>query len=309
MGNVAKITVAVFMSTYNGEEYLTEQIESLKKQEDVELKLLVRDDGSKDKTREILKKYQDQGVLKFYTGPNMGYAKSFMDLVNQPVKADYYAFCDQDDVWLPEKLSAAIHKIKKIEPKEAGPILYTSALQRVDRNLDLLPKQEFKNLKLTLGAEFTRHRLAGCAFVFNNELRNLLIKAGDCDGVYISHDKLTTMLCIACKGTVIFDSNSYIFFRRHGDNASPDGIGTKEKILKDIHHFTSHRSHAPKLAGFILHKYKNYLSPESAAFLKLVNSYKSSFGRTLSLSLNKNIDCGFWFYNWFIRGMILIRIF
>nr|WP_303104047.1 glycosyltransferase [Megamonas funiformis] len=151
------------MSTYNGENYLEEQIESLRKQKDVDIKILVRDDGSKDNTVKILEKYKKEGILDFYKGNNVGYAKSFLHLLTNNIEADYYAFCDQDDVWLPDKLIKAIEKINENEK----PSLYASALKRVDENLKFLGIQSFKNLKLTLGAEFTRHRLAGCTFVFN----------------------------------------------------------------------------------------------------------------------------------------------
>ena len=117
--------IYILLSTYNGEHYLNEQIESLVRQVDVNYKILVRDDGSKDSTHVILNKWQQLGFLTWYRGENIGFAESFMDLVQKAPKADYYAFCDQDDIWLPNKLKAAVEKLELLK---SGPQLYCSNL-------------------------------------------------------------------------------------------------------------------------------------------------------------------------------------
>ena len=107
------------MSTYNGKDYLREQIDSILSQDceekaDVKLKLLIRDDGSKDGTQEILRKYAAKypDQVNWYQGENIGVIKSFFDLIEKSdEKADYYAFSDQDDYWHKEKLRAGIEKI------------------------------------------------------------------------------------------------------------------------------------------------------------------------------------------------------
>ena len=73
--------VLVMLSTYNGEKYLREQIESVLKQENVKISILVRDDGSTDNTCNILEEYQKKGLLRWYTGKNLKPAKSFIDLI------------------------------------------------------------------------------------------------------------------------------------------------------------------------------------------------------------------------------------
>ena len=98
--------VAVLMSTYNGEKYLNEQIDSILSQSgNFELSLLVRDDGSTDETINILNKYQNLGKLKWYSGKNLGPGKSFIDLLYKTHGYDYYAFSDQDDVWMTGKIA------------------------------------------------------------------------------------------------------------------------------------------------------------------------------------------------------------
>ena len=106
--------ILVLMSTYNGEKYLKEQIDSILAQKNVEVTIQVRDDGSTDGTIRILEEYQKCGKLNWYSSTNMGPAKSFLDLVyNAPLKYDYYAFCDQDDYWKEDKLYKAIETVSE----------------------------------------------------------------------------------------------------------------------------------------------------------------------------------------------------
>ena len=69
--------MVVLLSTYNGERFLEEQLESIVAQKGVKPTIIVRDDGSTDRTREILDKWQERGRLRWYNGPNMGPARSF----------------------------------------------------------------------------------------------------------------------------------------------------------------------------------------------------------------------------------------
>ena len=93
-----KSKVTILMSTYNGERFLKEQIDSILQQEDIETTLLVRDDGSTDKTISMLEQYQEAHVLRFYQGHNLGPAKSFMNLLMEAPAADYFAFSDHQ-IW------------------------------------------------------------------------------------------------------------------------------------------------------------------------------------------------------------------
>ena len=103
-----KNTVTVFMSTYNGEKYLEQQIESILHQEHVKVKLFIRDDGSKDNTIKILRKYSKLSNIHVIYGDNIGYAKSFLKIIENNEYTSYYSFSDQDDIWLPNKLHEAI---------------------------------------------------------------------------------------------------------------------------------------------------------------------------------------------------------
>lgn len=107
-------SVLVLMATYNGEKYLEQQLESLFNQKEIDVEVLVRDDGSSDKTKSILDKWQKKAKLKWYTGEHLNVKYGFYDLMEQASRTShqYFAFCDQDDVWDDDKLYIAVKEIK-----------------------------------------------------------------------------------------------------------------------------------------------------------------------------------------------------
>ena len=298
--------VTVYLSTYNGEAFLDEQIDSILRQEGVSVRLIVRDDGSSDRTIELLEKYRTMKGVTFYRGNNLGYAKSFLTTLKNDAgqESGYYAFSDQDDIWLPQKLKCGINKLKNF-PQDI-PLLYVSALQRVDGALNNLDKQDFPHLILSLGAEFTRHRLAGCTFVFNLQMKKLLEEAAVLSNL-CSHDALATILCLSCGGRVIYDHDSYILFRRHGNNTSVDGKGTIFKIYHDVKNFLIKKHQHRDLARKLYHIMYSHLTPSSISFLQEASNYDKSIDKTIKFALNKKIGCGYWYYDFFVRIMIVMR--
>ena len=158
----------VLLSTYNGEKYLPELLDSVMAQKDVRIDVLARDDGSKDKTVEILKKYDR---VQVYTGENLKPAKSFLDLIlTADASYDYYALCDQDDVWKPEKVISAIEHIKDSNK----PTLYSSAVEVVDRDLNFIRKSFTDNSFKDPLYDILTYGTPGCTFVFNKALMQKL---------------------------------------------------------------------------------------------------------------------------------------
>ena len=139
--------VCVLMSTYNGEKYLKEQIESILNQENIEVDILIRDDGSTDNTLNILENYtQKYKNIRYYTGENLRSAKSFMNLLFTVKEYDYYAFSDQDDVWKKNKLYTAVSKLKE------GYDLYGGKKSIVDSELNILNIEDEVPVSLELGS-------------------------------------------------------------------------------------------------------------------------------------------------------------
>ncbi len=103
--------ILVLMSTYNGEKYVDLQVKSVLNQKQVSVKLYIRDDGSKDKTVDIIKSFKDDRITIF-EGRNKGARDSFFESIESaPLDFDYYAFCDQDDYWEDDKLFCAVYKL------------------------------------------------------------------------------------------------------------------------------------------------------------------------------------------------------
>ena len=136
--------VCVLMSTYNGENYIVEQINSILKQINVTVELIIRDDGSSDNTSSIIRKFEnDYSNILFIQGENVGVGRSFMELLKYAPESDYYSFADQDDVWLEDKLCRAVNMIKELENEGVDncrhqilPVLYSSNQILVDENLN-----------------------------------------------------------------------------------------------------------------------------------------------------------------------------
>ena len=213
--------VAILMSTYNGERYLSEQIDSILSQEGVEVTLYIRDDGSSDGTIGIVKEYaQNYQNIILTIGKNIGVGNSFMQLVYDcSDDFDYYAFSDQDDIWLKDKLKVAIDSIKQ----KNMPALYASNQMLVDENgkqISLRYPKDY-DMQNPLEAQFQINRISGCTFVFNKELKTVLSEPvrRPTKGLLRKriHDVWVSNVASLYDG-IIYDSNAYIQYRQHENN-------------------------------------------------------------------------------------------
>jgi len=279
--------VLVLMSTYNGQKYIETQIESILAQESVDVFLLVRDDGSTDKTRDILETYKKQGKLEWYTGENLGPAKSFMDLimhVKSLEKFSYYAFCDQDDYWLPNKLSCAIECLKKLDANK--PLLYYSSTILADANLDKLTNQTTVQVNsLTFKRALICSNATGCTMCFNEKL---LVEAQRYQPeVLMMHDGWLHKLCLALDGQVYYDENSYIYYRQHGNNAVGGRISFRKKVKRRLKALTTDRQIRKKTIEQLLIGYGDSLSDENRKLCELYSEYDKRITYRLKLLFSK----------------------
>jgi len=220
--------VRVLISTYNGEKYISNLLDSVLAQKDVEVSILVRDDGSTDRTVSILQKYRKESKIDYYVGLNKGYALSFWELISKSNSYDYFAFCDQDDIWLPQKLSSAL-KILQMQNINI-PLLYTSNVIPVGNDLIPLKHKSF-NCKgvISIYESFQKSILPGCTFVMNNLAIKLLQRY---NGFMESHD-WATYIIVNCFGKVVYDKNSYIYYRIHEENT----IGLNNRLQVFMNQF------------------------------------------------------------------------
>lgn len=285
--------VAVLMSTYNGERYLKEQMDSVYNQKDIELYVVVRDDGSKDKTAEILRSYSLKYTnLTLLLEGNCGAEMSFFKLCRYAVEkihADYYAFCDQDDVWEPNKLAKAIQKLEEYDRE--SPNLYFSNLKMVDEHLnyirDMFQEGEvIISKKMALLQVFTY----GCTCVFNKKaLVDMCCETNN----KAFHDVWAFMVC-AFLGNVYYDSNSYILYRQHSSNLSGvKATGLRKLFLrvkklqrKDLEH------RGEIIAQQFISNYGERLNAEDYKRIKTISTYRHSFKDKLRLLFSNDYKTG-----------------
>lgn len=220
-------SVLILLATYNGEKYLEMQLNSIFSQKNVDVEVLVRDDGSTDNTISILKKWESTHNLKWYTGERLNAQFSFYDLMTKAVNRnfDYYALSDQDDYWLENKLSCAIDKLEELEENKS--LLYYSGQIIVDENLKYLHIHNL-NKKRNMVSKFIFSDIAGCTAVFNKRLLNTIVKFKP--NYMLMHDSWILKVCLATGGLVYDDENAYIKYRQHGNNA----VGLKNDFMSKI---------------------------------------------------------------------------
>lgn len=147
------MNVAILLSTYNGEKYLEEQLDSLLLQSYQDFVVYIRDDGSSDRTVNIINQYvmKDNRFINVGNSENLGCAASFINLLRN-ASADIYMFCDQDDYWLPNKLQRAVDYFSAIDPLQ--PTLYHCDLSVVDEKLNIIQNSFLPFFKLLTRAKF-----------------------------------------------------------------------------------------------------------------------------------------------------------
>ncbi len=218
-------TVTVVMATFNGEQFLKEQIDSLVRQKGVKVYILVRDDGSTDNTIDILNEYQTKGILKWYTGEHLGVQKGYLDLLKHAPETEYYAFSDQDDVWDDDKLLIAINELGKL-PKDKPSIYYCSQ-RLVDENLNLLSTHIISNNR-SGHANYLISNVAGCTAVFNRTLLEAINSANP--DFILMHDSWVFKVCLALGGNYVADSSAHISYRQHVNNVAGLNNTIKGKV-------------------------------------------------------------------------------
>ena len=209
-------SVLILMGTYNGEKFLAEQLDSISAQTHSNWRLIASDDGSSDRTLHILTDYQriwGLDRLEIRQGPCNGFCANFMSLASDPsIQADFYAFSDQDDVWLPEKLQMAISAIEDSEDREL-PHLYCGRSFYVSEALEPCGESAWFTFPKKFRNALVQCVAGGNTMVFNKATKRLLILGGS--SVSTSHDWWAYIMVTGAGGKVIFDDQPQILYRQH----------------------------------------------------------------------------------------------
>lgn len=211
--------VAILLCTCNGETFLVEQLESLCAQSHKNWIVIASDDGSSDSTLDILYAYQEKwppGKMMIRQGAQNGFCHNFLSLACDPnIKADYYAFCDQDDVWLPSKLSVAISNIRANQSAKI-PYIYCGRSKYVTDKLlpcGLSPLFVFPR---TFRNALVQSIAGGNTMVFNQATKILLEQAGVMN--VASHDWWIYQLVTGAEGICYYDPVPQILYRQHANS-------------------------------------------------------------------------------------------
>lgn len=261
--------IAVLMSTYNGHKYLNQQLESLANQTVLDhMTVYVRDDGSTDNTFEIINKWKNVLNIVLLKGSNAGPAMSFWKLLVDPsIQADYYAFCDQDDIWDQDKLEIAIQKLK------GNTHLYACNCRIIDE-YGVVKKQLrlTNNPKIDIKSLFVSGCTQGCSMVFTDALRQYVVeKKLQCIPM---HD-IVLMLYAIQFGLFYWDQTPHFGYRVHSNNVVAKYNKSKiQKIKTTIRNWSNSKKRSMSIVAQEMLNKVHDLSNEDIVFLKMVAKYK-----------------------------------
>jgi glycosyltransferase involved in cell wall biosynthesis len=227
LNKIEQPIVAILMTTYQGEKFLAAQLDSIENQTHTNWQLVVSDDGSNDKTLSILEAYQQKwgaDKLVIRHGPQAGFCHNFLSLaVDKKIKADFYAFCDQDDIWMPSKLTVSLDTLHTHQTCHTKPFIYCGRTIYFEGDMKIKGLSPLFVYPASFRNAIVQSIAGGNTMLFNHACKKLIEKTGRVD--VVSHDWWLYILVTAAGGTVVYDENPQIYYRQHpaaliGENRS-----------------------------------------------------------------------------------------
>jgi len=285
--------IAVLMSTYNGEKFIREQLDSILNQKNADITLYIRDDGSKDGTVGIIREYmKSNSCIHFMNDnknlrPGASFMKLLVNVVKKEEKFDFYAFADQDDIWLEDKLSAAAEKVGETDK----PVLYCSN-QYIYKNGNNEGIRFTETPDLSIVGHVTKNEIYGCTMVMNYALAKVITDKKMPSKKYLDlrcHDSWVLHVAMIA-GEVIFDENAYILYRIHENNT----IGIVDRSLSErIKRFVGGvtKNNRQECAEMLLENFPDEEFPERK-YLEEFAYYRKSLKKRLGLIADRKICKG-----------------
>lgn len=232
-----KTRVQILLSTYNGEKYLEEQLDSILNQKgDFSLKILVRDDGSKDRTLEILEKYSQKMEMQVIRGENIGVNKSLKELfMNCDTNCDYFSISDQDDVWLENKIQTAIESLSKNKNKLK---MFASRSLVTDINMNVIGKTQDPGNRVSYYNAMVQNVCPGHTQVFNKDVI-LKFKQNYSENIFVIDWWI--YLLVSSMGEITFDRRCFVKHRQHGLNSAGYELNFWKKMKKRINFLNKYK--------------------------------------------------------------------
>lgn len=232
-----KPKIDILLATYNGARFLPAQIDSILGQTCEEWRLLIRDDGSTDATTEIIDRYAGQhpGRIEVIRDgrANLGVVGNFSTLMERS-DADYIMFCDQDDVWLPEKITESYQAMRALERRHGSdaPLLVHTDLSVVDQDLKPIHRSFWRYQRLdpergrSLALMLIQNVVVGCAAMANRRLKEMALPLPRDARM---HDWWLALVAAAF-GRYDYVSRPLVLYRQHGGNT----LGAKGWDLRRV---------------------------------------------------------------------------
>lgn len=270
-------TVAILMATYNGEKYVGEQIDSILASSYQDFEIFIYDDGSKDNTMCILRNYESQYPSKlhaFQNENNLGVTINFLSALSRTTM-DYVMFCDQDDVWKPNKIGLALKRIRHMEAQigKNMPLAVFTDASIADQNLNVINPSFFRSSHLNpkktdLAHLLMENKLIGCTVMVNAALRKVL-QSSNLPGRAKYHDWWIALIASSF-GKIGFVNESTLLYRQHEGNVV-GGAGFLAYFKNRIANLQSQKEAVKSLerqAGEFLSLYGDQLGEEKREIIR-----------------------------------------
>lgn len=237
MNNKFSSSVAILLGTFNGAQFINEQLSSYQRQTYSNWSLWAADDGSVDGSQRLIKNFSQvspQPVI-LLEGPRQGVCHNFASLINnEEIKASYYAFSDQDDVWLEHKLERAVRWLDSIP--DDTPALYCGRTKLIDTYGKEIGFSPAYTKPPSFANALLQNLASGNTMVFNNKARELLKHVSN--GPMVIHDWALYLVVTACGGQVFFEPEPTVLYRQHDNNVIGNGMALMTRIdnFRKAHH-------------------------------------------------------------------------
>lgn len=272
-----KTSIAVLLCSYNGSVYLRQQIDSIINQSETEWTIFVSDDGSTDGTLDILQSYRDKlGSKRFViiNGPGKGFAWNFLSLLEKcGDNFDYYAFCDQDDEWMPNKLTMSISILSGYDCNV--PSVYCGRTSLVDENGLHLGESPLFSKPPSFKNALIQSIAGGNTMVLNRAARNIVNKTPE-DVKIVSHDWWIYIIITAVGGSIYYDPKPSISYRQHTNNIVGSNLGWLARFKRIAGLLDGHFKKWIDSNIYALEKANISVTPENRIILDKFNEARNS---------------------------------
>lgn len=269
--------VCILMSTYNGGKFLAEQLTSIESQTYSNWRLVISDDGSSDNTLIIAKQFQEKwgnSRLEIRQGPQLGFCQNFLSMAcDLKIRADLYAFSDQDDVWLLDKISRAVAYFNESNEFEI-PIAYGSRTQIVDEELNPIGFSPEFTLPRSFRNAIVQSIAGGNTQLFNQAAKELLEKSGIQQ--VVSHDWWLYQIVKGVGGIFYYDPKPSLLYRQHANSLIGGNQTFKGKMDRILYVLNGRFKDWNDINYAALYNIRYLLTRDSQDILKIFGEFRNA---------------------------------